>query len=87
MGGPKRVGGLEAPLTSRGAELRTIRELFYAATEKPGAAHGADLRGGQALAGLIARHYLDAMEAVPDDPDASQIRGQAVTTLIRGAER
>jgi hypothetical protein len=28
------VDGLEAPLTSRGAELRTIRELFYAATER-----------------------------------------------------
>jgi class 3 adenylate cyclase len=31
MGGSQRVDGLEAPLTGRDAELRTIRELFHAA--------------------------------------------------------
>jgi hypothetical protein len=32
IGGAQRVDGLEAPLTGRDAELRTIRDLFHAAT-------------------------------------------------------
>ena len=42
---------------------------------------------GEEVADMIASHYLDALHAVPDDPDAAQIRGQAITTLIRAAER
>ena len=42
---------------------------------------------GEEVADVIARHYLDALEAVPDDPDAAQIRGQAIGALIRAAER
>ena len=34
VGGLQRLDGLEAPLTGRDAELRTIRELFHAATER-----------------------------------------------------
>jgi len=34
LGGAQRVDGLEAPLTGRDAELRTIRELFHAAVER-----------------------------------------------------
>jgi hypothetical protein len=34
VGGLQRVDGLEAPLTGRDAELRTIRELFHAAAER-----------------------------------------------------
>ena len=34
MGGSQRVDGLEAPLTGRDAELRTVRELFHAAAER-----------------------------------------------------
>ena len=34
MGGSQRVDGLEAPLTGRDAELRTIKELFHAAAER-----------------------------------------------------
>src|SRR6202012_2609400 len=34
VGGVQRVDGLEAPLTGRDAELRTIRELFHAAAER-----------------------------------------------------
>ena len=34
MGGSQRVDGLEAPLTGRDAELRTIRELLHAAAER-----------------------------------------------------
>ncbi len=42
---------------------------------------------GEEVADVIARHYLDALEAVPGAPDAGEIRGQAVTALIRAAER
>jgi class 3 adenylate cyclase/tetratricopeptide (TPR) repeat protein len=42
---------------------------------------------GEEVADVIARHYLDALHAVPDDPDAGQIREQAVAALIRAAER
>ncbi len=34
VGGAQRVDGLEAPLTGRDAELRTIRELFHAAADR-----------------------------------------------------
>ncbi len=34
VGGAQRVDGLEAPLTGRDPELRTIKELFHAATER-----------------------------------------------------
>jgi class 3 adenylate cyclase/predicted ATPase len=42
---------------------------------------------GEEVADVIARHYLDALDAVPDDPDAGEIRGQAIAALIRAAER
>jgi len=42
---------------------------------------------GEEVTEVIARHYLDALDAVPDDPDAGQIRGQAIAALIRAAER
>jgi class 3 adenylate cyclase/predicted ATPase len=42
---------------------------------------------GEEVADVIARHYLDALHAVPDDPDTGPIRGQAVAALIRAAER
>jgi class 3 adenylate cyclase/tetratricopeptide (TPR) repeat protein len=42
---------------------------------------------GEEVAEVIARHYLDALEAVPGDPDTGQIRGQAVGALIRAGER
>jgi class 3 adenylate cyclase len=42
---------------------------------------------GDVVADVIARHYLDALSAIPDDPDTGQIRGQAVTALTRAAER
>jgi class 3 adenylate cyclase/tetratricopeptide (TPR) repeat protein len=52
----------------------------------------AHLRGtfsgdGEEVTDVIARHYLDALNASPGDPDASQIRGQAISALIRAAER
>jgi class 3 adenylate cyclase len=42
---------------------------------------------GEEVAEVIARHYLDALDAVPDDPDTGRIRGQAISALIRAAER
>ncbi len=42
---------------------------------------------GEEVADVIARHYLDALHAIPDDPDAAEIRGQAIASLTRAAER
>ena len=42
---------------------------------------------GEEVTDVIARHYLDALKAVPDDPDTAEIRGQAIGVLIRAAER
>ena len=42
---------------------------------------------GEEVADVIARHYLDALNAIPDDPDAADIRVQVVTALIRAGER
>src|SRR3984957_17975530 len=36
VGGSQRVDGLEAPLTGRDAELRTIKDLFHAAADRRG---------------------------------------------------
>src|SRR5581483_6314739 len=33
------------------------------------------------------RHYLDALAAIPDDPDVGEIRGRAIAALVRAAER
>ena len=42
---------------------------------------------GEEVTDVIARHYLDALDAVPGDADAGEIRGQAIAALIRAAER
>jgi class 3 adenylate cyclase/tetratricopeptide (TPR) repeat protein len=42
---------------------------------------------GEEVTDVIARHYLDALHAIPDDPDAPEICGHAVSALIRAAER
>jgi class 3 adenylate cyclase/predicted ATPase len=42
---------------------------------------------GEEVADVVARHYLDALDAVPDDPDAAEIREQAIAALTRAAER
>jgi class 3 adenylate cyclase/predicted ATPase len=42
---------------------------------------------GEEVADVIARHYLDALDAVPDDPDIGQIRVQAIEALVRAGER
>jgi class 3 adenylate cyclase/predicted ATPase len=42
---------------------------------------------GEEVADVVARHYLDALNAIPDDPDAGQIRVQAISALNRAGER
>ena len=43
--------------------------------------------GGDEVSEVIARHLLDALAAVPDDPDVPELRGRAVAALVRGGER
>jgi tetratricopeptide (TPR) repeat protein len=42
---------------------------------------------GEEVADVIARHYLDALNAIPEAPDTGEIREQAIATLHRAAER
>ena len=42
---------------------------------------------GNELAGVLARHYLDALDAAPKDPDADQLRASALELLERAAAR
>jgi AAA ATPase domain len=42
---------------------------------------------GEEVTDVIARHYLDALSAIPDDPDTGEIGGQAIGALVRAAER
>ena len=66
-------------LSRRDRKARHLMVAAHLRTVFPGA--------GEEVAEVIARHYLDALEAVPEDPDAEEIRGQAVAALIRAAER
>jgi tetratricopeptide (TPR) repeat protein len=36
---------------------------------------------------VVASHYLDAYEAAPDDPDATELRAKAFEMLVRAGER
>ena len=42
---------------------------------------------GEEISEVVARHYLDALAAVPDDPDSTTVRADAIAALIRAAER
>jgi class 3 adenylate cyclase/tetratricopeptide (TPR) repeat protein len=48
---------------------------------------GAFANDGEEIADAIARHYLDALAAEPEDPDAPAIRADALDFLVRAAER
>ncbi len=48
---------------------------------------GAFADDGEEVTDVIARHYLDALNAIPGDPDTDEIRGEAIAALIRAAER
>jgi hypothetical protein len=45
------------------------------------------LDDGEEASHVIARHYLDALHAVPEDPDAPDIRAQAIGLLVRAGQR
>jgi class 3 adenylate cyclase/predicted ATPase len=66
-------------LSRRDRKLRHLRVAAHLQEAFPG--------DGEEVADVIARHYLDALDAVPRDPDAAEIRGQSIGTLIRAAER
>jgi class 3 adenylate cyclase/predicted ATPase len=66
-------------LSRRDRKTRHLQVAAYLRQALPG--------DGEEVADVIARHYLDALHAVPGDPDADGIRGQAIATLIRAAER
>ena len=66
-------------LSRRDRKARHLRVADYLRAAFPG--------DGEEVAEVIARHYLDALQAVPDDPDAGQIRAQAITGLTRAGER
>jgi class 3 adenylate cyclase/tetratricopeptide (TPR) repeat protein len=61
---------------------RKTRHLMVAAHLR--AAFAGD---GEEVADVIARHYLDALHAAPEDPDAAQIRAEVIAARIRAAER
>ena len=42
---------------------------------------------GEEVTDVIASHYLNALNAVPDDRDVGQIRAQAIAALVRAGER
>src|SRR5271163_4564108 len=66
-------------LSRRDRKARHLAVAAYLRAAFPG--------DGEEVADVIARHYLDALNAVPDDPDTAEIRGQAVGALTRAAER
>ena len=66
-------------LSRRDRKARHLAVAAHLRTAFPG--------DGEEVADVIARHYLDALAAVPDAPDAGQIRGQAIAALIRAGER
>ncbi|MGH9074884.1 MAG: adenylate/guanylate cyclase domain-containing protein, partial [Acidimicrobiales bacterium] len=43
--------------------------------------------GGEEVSEVIAGHLLDALTAVPDDPDVEDLRGQALGALVRAGQR
>ena len=66
-------------LSRRARKARHLAVAAHLAAAFPG--------DGEEVADVIARHYLDALDAVPDDADTGQIRGQAIAALTRAAER
>jgi class 3 adenylate cyclase/tetratricopeptide (TPR) repeat protein len=66
-------------LSRRDRKARHLKVATHLRTAFPGE--------GEEVADVIAHHYLDALNAIPEAPDVGQIRGQAVAALIRAAER
>ena len=51
------------------------------------AAHLRSTFEGDEIMEVVARHYLDALTAVDDDPDVNDIRSKAIEALLRAGER
>jgi class 3 adenylate cyclase/tetratricopeptide (TPR) repeat protein len=66
-------------LSRRDRKARHLAVAAYLRRALPG--------DGEEVADVIARHYLDALAALPGAPDTAEIHDQAVTMLIRAAER
>ena len=66
-------------LSRRDRKARHLKVAGYLRAAFPG--------DGEEVADVIAQHYLDALEAVLGDPDAADIREQAIGALARAAER
>jgi tetratricopeptide (TPR) repeat protein len=66
-------------LSRRDRKQRHLRVATHLRTVFPG--------DGEEVADVIANHYLDALNAIPEAPDVGQIRGQAVAAFVRAAER
>jgi class 3 adenylate cyclase/tetratricopeptide (TPR) repeat protein len=66
-------------LSRRDRKERHLKVAAHLRTAFPG--------DGEEVADVIAHHYLDALNAIPEAPDVGQIREQAVAALIRAAER
>ena len=66
-------------LSLRDRKTRHLKVAAHLRTAFPG--------DGEEVADALARHYLDALNAIPDDPDTAQIRDQALAAVIRAAER
>ena len=61
---------------------RKVRHLAVAAHLRGTFSNDAD-----EVSELVARHYLDALAAAPDDTDAPSIRDEAITMLVRAGVR
>ncbi len=66
-------------LSRRDRKTRHLKVAAYLRTAIAG--------DGEEVTDVIARHYLDALNAIPEEPDTTEIRGQAIAALIRAAER
>jgi class 3 adenylate cyclase len=66
-------------LSRRDRKARHLTVATHLRTTFPG--------DGEEVVAVMARHYLDALNAVPDDPDTETIREHAVAALIRSAQR
>jgi tetratricopeptide (TPR) repeat protein len=60
-------------------KARHLKVAAYLRTAFPG--------DGEEVTDIIAHHYLDAINAIPEAADAGQIREHAIAALIRAAER
>ncbi len=66
-------------LSRRDRKARHLAVAAHLRTAFPG--------DGEEVTDVIARHYLDALDAVPEDGDVGEIRDQAISALARAAER